>query len=114
MQAPDARTQRTRLRGRERDVHPTRASLGDEHQGLPVAALQALDRYACRRVAFDDDRLERVAERGCNRDLRTFVDLEEVDERPQHAVEVGEVLAAGGGMGFVERRGEHLGPRPPA
>ncbi len=80
------RTERVRAGRCERDLHTRRPAPGHEQQRLAIASLQSLDRGAGRVVAVDDDRLERVTERGAHRDLATLVDLEHVDERPEYAM----------------------------
>ena len=80
-----------------------------EHQRGRVGRLQPRDRGAGRGVAVDDDRLQRVAQRGGDRDLGAGFDLDVVGEPADHAVE----LAACRTGGAVERERERLGPGAP-
>ena len=59
----------------------------------------------------DDHRGERLAQRGLDRGLPAGVDLDQVEQRAEHAVDAGQALGAGPGAGGVERQGEGLGPR---
>ena len=63
-------------------------------------------------VAVDDDRLQRVAERGGDRDLGAGVDLEVVGEPADHAVE--RRARRPPAACAVERERERLGAGPPA
>ena len=89
-------------------------AIGDEQQCLHLSALQVLDRRTRRRGAVDHDGTERVAERGGDRDFGALRDLDVVDERTEHAVEVRDRVATGRGVGRVECERERLGSRPPA
>ena len=113
-QTAHRRTERVRTGRCERDLHTRRSTPGHEQQRLAVASLQTLDRGASRVVAVDDDRLQRVAERGTHRDLATLVDLEQVDERTEHAFEGRDVVTADRRVRLFERQREHLGAGPPA
>ena len=62
----------------------------------------------------DDDREQRLAERGLDRRLPAVVDLDEVEQRAEHAVDAGEVLGAGAGAGDSEREVQRLGAGRPA
>ena len=84
--AADARAERTAA---GRGEHTLRATVGADHeqQRLVVAVLQPLDRVAGDVIAFDDDRVQRIAERGRDRDLGAGFDLDVVDERPDDTVD---------------------------
>ena len=61
----------------------------------------------------DDHRGERLAERGLDRGLPAGIDLDQVEQRAERAVDVAQVLGAGPGAGGVERQGEGIGPGAP-
>ena len=87
-----------------------RASDGAGHlAGVQVG--QGLARPAAADV--DDHGGEGLAGGGLERRLPPGVDLDEVEQRAQHAVDAGEVLGAGPGPGGVEGEGQGLGPGPP-
>ena len=58
----------------------------------------------------DDDRRERLAERGLDGVLPAVVDVDEVEQGAEHAVDVGQSLGAGPCVGCVERELERLDP----
>ncbi len=61
----------------------------------------------------DDHRGERLAQRGLGRRLPAGIDLDQVEQRAERAVDVAQVLGAGPGAGGVERQGEGIGPGAP-
>ena len=73
-----------------------------------------LERAPAESGAVDDDRVQRLAERGLDRRLPPVVDLDEVEQRAEHAVDIGEALGAGTGPGDVERQLQRLDARRPA
>ena len=58
----------------------------------------------------DDDGGERLAERGLDGRLPAGVDAHEVEQRAEHAVDAGQPLGAGAGVGGVERELEGVDP----
>ncbi len=113
-EAPHRRAERARPRGSKGDLHARRSPLGYEQQRLAVAALQTFDDCTRRVGAVDDDCLQRVAQRGGHCDLATFVDLEQVDERAKHPVELRDLVATRGRVSVFECQREHLRARSPA
>ena len=81
---------------------------------MRVTLVQALDRGRGGVTALHDDRAHGVAQRGGDRGLGTGVDLEQVDERADHAVDVGDVLDAGRGARLAQPEVERVGARLPA
>ncbi len=64
--------------------------------------------------AVDDDGGDRIARRGLERRLPAVVDLDDVEERPEHAVDVGEAFCARPGARLVEGHLEGVGAGDPA
>ena len=63
----------------------------------------------CLRIG-DDDRGQRFAERGLDRDLPPLVDPNELEQRAEHTLETGQALGTGASAGGVERELQRLDP----
>ena len=81
--------------------------------GVLATGVQRLDGATSGVDAIDDDGGERLAGRGLDRGLPAGIDLDEVEQRADHAVDVGESLGAGAGARLVERERQRLGPSRP-
>ena len=101
--------------GRREDALCAAVRADDQEQGLVVAALQALDGVARHVIALDDDRIEGIAERGGDGDLRAGFDLHMVDERADDTVDAADDRrSARGRVRGVEGRQQRVGPRAPS
>ena len=82
---------------------------------MHVGRVQRVERSPTGVAAIGDhDRLQRLAERRLDRGFPAVVDLDQVEQRAEHAVDAGEVLGTGAGAGALERQVQRLGARPPA
>ena len=102
---PDVRShRRPDLRRMRR--HAARTS--GEHGTTRVRFAQRGQGSAGGWLAVDDDRGERLAERRLDRLLPAVVDLDQVEQRAEHAVDSGQSLCSRAGVGGVERQLQRL------
>ena len=110
----DARAERTRPRRREHALRAGAVRADDEEQRVAVARLQLLDRGAGPTIAFDDDRVQRLAERGGDRDFGAGFDVDVVDQWTDDTVVPGDCFATGRRVLGVERERQRFGAGAPA
>ena len=110
----DAVDERSCARWREPRLRARRELVDDEQQARRLAGAEALDGARRRVAAVDHNGAQCLAERGDDRGLRTRLDLQQVDQRPDDAGQPGEVLHPGGRARRAEAEFERVGARPPA
>ena len=89
---------------------PPRASTAPRRRSTRAARARARRAAA---IAVDDDRAQRLAGAASKAGLPAVVDLDEVEQRAEHAVDAGQALGAGPGAGRVEGELQRLGPGRP-
>ena len=95
--APAARPRLPGTRGRQR-----------QHGAADLAFAELRQRRRGRGLAVDDDRGDRLADGGLERGLPAVFDVDEVEQRAEHAVDAVELRGAGTGAGGVERGGQRV------
>ncbi len=103
------RWRRARRRPRSGPVrHPVRA--GRQHRPRDAAVTQRRQRRLRGTATVDDDRRHPGAGRRLERGLPAVVDLDEVDQRADHAVDLSQQLPPAGALQLGERTLQRLGP----
>jgi hypothetical protein len=86
---------------------------GGEHGARRVGLAERGQRPLRGLRTVDHDGAERLAERGLDGLLPAGVDLDQIEQRAEHTVDVGEPFGAGAGVGGVERELQRFDPGVP-
>jgi hypothetical protein len=80
-----------------------------EHRTADLAGAQRFERGARRVDVGHHDGGKRFAGRSLERSFPSFVDLDEIEQRADHAAHVAQPGCSGASTGFVERHGQRVG-----